>query len=140
LSVKQERVLDLLLSGESQADAGRKTGVNQATISTWARHDPVFKAAFAAGRADRRAAVMSQLDGAGGVAMRALVKLAKGGKGVPAFVQRQAASDLLDRCGVKSADKVEITVDDLRSKSEDELLAIIAGNATRRESGDTAEA
>ena len=52
LTAKQARVLPLLASGMTNAEAGRVANVNAGTISEWVNHDSEFQAALRGERQD----------------------------------------------------------------------------------------
>lgn len=52
ISARQERAIELLVAGATITRAAREIGVSRQTLSTWANHDPLFKAALNERRAD----------------------------------------------------------------------------------------
>lgn len=54
LTAKQERALEALLAGRTQAEAGRLAHASRSTLARWVNHDGPFRRALLAGRERRR--------------------------------------------------------------------------------------
>ena len=62
LSSKQERVLEMLLSGSTVSDAARVSEVDRATVHRWLRSHPRFRARVNGGRDALRRAAEARLE------------------------------------------------------------------------------
>ena len=71
LSPRQDRVLELLTAGTSQAEAARQTGAEPATVNRWTRN-PLFRSELARRRAEALESIRSELSSTVKVALAAV--------------------------------------------------------------------
>ena len=103
---KQQRALDLILTGHSTTDIAAQVGVRRETVWRWTQ-DPAFAAEVTRHRAERRMTVHSELDAGVLEAVRMLRGLVNDTE-APAGARVRAATALMDRAGLTPAYAVEI--------------------------------
>ena len=103
---KQQRALDLILTGHSTTDIAAQVGVRRETVWRWTQ-DPAFAAEVSRHRAERRMTVHSELDAGVLEAVRMLRGLVNDTE-APAGARVRAATALMDRAGLTPAYAVEV--------------------------------
>lgn len=137
---KWPQVSEMRASGMQTAEIARALGCSRQAVHETLQVPEVIEAIEAI-HAEAREAVKHKLQAAATLGLSVLVELAKGrpneeGKlGVNDMVRRQAASDLLDRCGVTKETAVRLegqagptVVVDVSKLSLDELLTAANGD------------
>lgn len=95
LSPRQDRVLELLTAGTSQAEAARQTGAEPATVNRWTRN-PLFRSELARRRAEALESIRSELSSTVKVALAA-VRDGLADEEVAGAVRLQVASSFLGK-------------------------------------------
>lgn len=109
LTPPQRVTIERIASGMTQADIARELKIHPMTISDW-KKDPTFRAALDAALDDVLTATRERAKGMAAEALSVLrVLMLNEDNAVPHAVRRQAASDLLDRCGITAARVVEVS-------------------------------
>lgn len=112
---KWERVAEMCASGKKSKEIGDALGVSRQAVDATLRTDEV-KEMVEAIHAETREAVTHRLQATATLGLDVLEELARGRpvKGRPTVhdtVRRQAASDLLDRCGVTTETALRVEGD-----------------------------
>lgn len=130
---KWDQVAEMRASGCSVAEIARELGCAGPTVSETLSLPEVAEKIEAI-HAEAREAISHKLKAAATLGLSVLVELAEDAT-TPAVVRRQAASDLLDRCGVTKETAVRLegqagptVVVDVSKLSLDELLTAANGD------------
>lgn len=108
LAPQHYKAMVLRLEGRGYAEIAAQLKRTERTVRSWFNQEPVFQAAWERERAEAREQALAILHGAGPSAARHVIASQDARSEMVALL---AAKDILDRIGLKPADKANVTHD-----------------------------